>query len=72
MWASRSTIRRRKRPPLRVVAIVDLWGTLVDVHGQVGHGGRQRMDKHLRQYVTHVPRPVIQLFLDLCPICQVT
>ena len=61
-----------KRPPLRVVAIEDLWGTLVDVHGQVGHGGRQRMDKHLRGHGTHVPRPVIQLFLDLCSICQET
>ena len=34
-----------KRPPLRVVAIEDLWGTLVDVHGEVGDGGRQRMDE---------------------------
>ena len=25
--------------------IGDLWRTLVDVHGQVGHGGRQIMDK---------------------------
>ena len=61
-----------KRPPLRVVAIEDLWGTLVDVHGQVGQGGRQRMDTHLRGHGTHVPRPVIQLFLDLCTICQET
>ena len=41
-------------------SIEDLWGTLVDVHGQVGHGGRQRMDKHLRGHGTHVhSRPVI-------------
>ena len=51
-----------KRPPLRVVAIEDLWGTLVDVHGQVGHVGRQRMDTHLRGHGTHVPRPVNSSF----------
>ena len=43
-----------KRPPLRVVAIEELWGTLVDVRGQVGHGGWQRMDTHLRGHGTHV------------------
>ena len=61
-----------KHPPHRVVTIEDLLGTLVDVHGQVGHGGRQRIDTHLRGHDTHVPRPVIQLFLDLCSICQET
>ena len=30
-----------KLPPLRVVAIEDLWSTLVDVHSQVGRGGRR-------------------------------
>ena len=60
-----------KRPPLRVVAIEDLWGTLVDVHGQVGHGGRQRMDTHLRGHGTLYP-PCHTLFLDLCSICQET
>ena len=30
------------------------------------------MDEHLKGHGTHVPRPVIQLFLDLCQICQET
>ena len=32
------------RPAQRVVAIEDLWDTLVEVHSQLSHGGRQRME----------------------------
>ena len=60
------------RPAQRVVAIEDLWDTLVRVHSQLSHGGRQRMEKYLIEHGTHVPRPVIQLFLDLCQTCQET
>ena len=42
------------------------------VHEQVCHGGRTRMEKYLVEHGNHVPRPVIQLFLDLCQICQAT
>ena len=61
-----------KRPLLRVVAVEDLWETLMGVHEQVCHGGRTRMEKYLVEHGSHVPRPVIQLFLDLCQICQAT
>ena len=61
-----------KRPSLRVVAVEDLWETLMGVHEQVCHGGRTRMEKYLVDHGSHVPRPVIQLFLDLCQICQAT
>ena len=30
------------------------------------------MEKYLVEYGSHVPRPVILLFLDLCQICQAT
>ena len=55
-----------KRPSLRVVAVEDLWETLMGVHEQVCHGGRTRMEKYLVDHGSHVPRLVIQLFLDLC------
>ena len=42
------------------------------VHIQLSHGGRQRMEKYLIEHGIHVPRPVIQLFLDLCQTCQET
>ena len=35
-------------------------------------GGWTRMEKYLVEHGSHVPRPVIQLFLDLCQICQAT
>ena len=54
-----------KLPSLRVVAIEDLLE-------QVCNGRRIRMEKYLVEYGSHVPRPVIQLFLDLCQICQAT
>ena len=60
------------RSAQRVVAIEDLWDTLVGVHSQLSHGGRQRMEKHLIEHGTHVPRPVIQRFVDLCQTCQET
>ena len=40
------------RPAQRVVAIEDLWDTLVGVHSQLSHGGRQRMEKHLIEHGT--------------------
>ena len=46
------------RPAQRVVAIKNLWDTLVGVQSQLSHGGRQRMEKHLIEHGTHVPRPV--------------
>ena len=55
------------RPAQRVVAIEDMWHTLV---GVLSHGGRQRMEKYLIEHGTHVPRPMIQLFLDLCQTCS--
>ena len=61
-----------KRPSLRVVAVEDLWETLMGVHEQVCHGGKTRMEKYLVEHGSHVLRPVIQLFLDLCQICQAT
>ena len=62
----------RKQPSLCVVAVEDLWETLMGVHEQVCHGGRTRMEKYLVKHGSHVPRPVIQLFLDLYQICQAT
>ena len=47
------------RPAQRVIAIEDLWDTLVGVDSQLSHGGRQRMEKYLIEHGTHVPRPVI-------------
>ena len=35
-----------KRPSLRVVAVEDLWETLMGVHEQVCHGERTRMEKY--------------------------
>ena len=49
-------------------AVEDLWETLMGVHEQVCHGGRIRMEKYLVEYGSHVPRPVIQLFLDLADL----
>ena len=60
------------RPAQRVLAIEDLWDTLMGVHSQLSRGGRQRMEKFLIEHGTHVPRPVIQLFLDLCQTSQET
>ena len=60
------------RPAQQVVAIEDLWDTLVGVHNQLSNGGRQRMERYLIEHGTHLPRPVIQLFLDLCQTCQET
>ena len=60
------------RPAHRVVAIEDLWDTLVGVHSQLSHGGQQRMEKYLIEHGTHVPRPVMQRFVDLCQTCQET
>ena len=60
-----------KRPSLSVVVVENLWETLMGVHEQVYPGGRTRMDKYLVDHGSHVPRPVIQLFLDLYQICQV-
>ena len=54
------------RPAQREVAIEDLWDTLVGVHIQLSHGGRQIMERYLIEHGTHVPHPVIQHFLDLC------
>ena len=63
LWISNGFTGDSKHPPQRVVAIEDLWDTLVGVHNQLSHGGRQRMERYLIEHGTHVPRPVIQLFL---------
>ena len=63
-------IRDRKLPPLR--AVTDLYYTLMGIHRHLSHGRRNRTEKYLVEYGSHVPRPVIQLFLDLCQICQAT
>ena len=59
-----------KRHSLRVVAVEDLWETLMGVHEQVCHGGRTRMEKYLVEHGSHVPRPVIHLFPR--SLCQAT
>ena len=61
-----------KRPSLRVVAVEDLWETLMGVHEQVCNGGWTKMEKYFVEHGSHVPRPMIQLSLDLCRICQAT
>ena len=40
----------------RVLAIKDMWDTLVGVHSQLSHGGRQRMERYLIEHGTHVPQ----------------
>lgn len=55
----------------RPVAIMDqLYSILVQCHDECGHGGRDKTVKEIKKYYSYIPKPIIALFVRVCPSCS--
>ena len=57
---------RQHTSPLLVVAVEDMWGTLVDVHCQLSHRGRQGMENKQEQKEEWMRANRRQSLTELC------
>ena len=48
----------------------ELYGILEKAHKETGHGGRDRMIKHLNNGYANISRESIELFTSLCENCN--
>ena len=66
-------IKRRKSPeesPVYYVSIEDTYDIIKRAHIATGHGGRDRMIKHLSTKYANITREAIELFKSFCQECQ--
>ena len=52
------------------VYMEELYGILEKAHKETGHGGRERMIKHLNNGYANISRESIELFTSLCENCN--
>jgi hypothetical protein len=52
------------------VFLEEFYGILEKAHKETGHGGRDRMIKHLNNGYANISRDCIELFLSLCENCN--
>ena len=48
----------------------ELYGILEKAHKETGHGGRDRMIKHINNGYANISRESIELFTSLCENCN--
>ena len=66
-------IKKRKTEqdvPLYYVCIEDTYDVIQRAHMATGHGGRDRMMKHLGTKYANITREAVYLFKSLCSVCQ--
>ena len=64
-------IKKRKteqEEPLYYVCIVDTYDVIQRAHVATGHGGRDRIMKHLGTKYSNITREAVELFKSLCSI----
>lgn len=60
-----------KNPDIKYYCSVeDLFDKLYEAHINIGHGGRDRMIKELKRQYKNIKQKEINLFLNLCEVCQ--
>ena len=52
------------------VFLEEIYGVLEKAHKETGHGGRDRMIKHLQSGYANISRDCIELYLSLCENCN--
>ena len=66
-------IKRKKSPGDRTVyyaTIEDTYDIISKAHIATGHGGRDRMLKHLGQKYANITKDAVELFKAYCLVCQ--
>ena len=66
-------IKKRKSPedrPVYYATIEDTYDIISKAHIATGHGGRDRMLKHLRQKYANITTDAVELFKSYCVVCQ--
>lgn len=66
-------IKKRKTPderPVYYVSIEDTYDIIKRAHIATGHGGRDRMTKHLTDKYANITRDALKLFKSFCAVCQ--
>ena len=66
-------IKKRKSPedrPIYYATIEDTYDIINKAHIETGHGGRDRMLKHLGQKYANIVTDAVELFKPYCRVCQ--
>ena len=66
-------IKKRQTPderPVYYVSIEDTFDVIKKAHIATGHGGRDRMTKHLNDKYANITRDALTLFKSYCAVCQ--
>ena len=66
-------IKKRKSPedrPIYYATIEDTYDIINKAHIETGHGGRDRMLKHLGQKYANITTDAVELFKSYCRVCQ--
>ncbi|KAK4328993.1 hypothetical protein Pmani_000629 [Petrolisthes manimaculis] len=66
-------IKKRKSPedrPIYYATIEDTYDIINKAHIETGHGGRDRMLKHLGQKYDNITTDAVELFKSYCRVCQ--
>ena len=56
--------------PIYYVSIEETYDVIKRAHTATGHGGRDRMTKHLSMKYANITREVVELFKSYCVTCQ--
>ncbi|CAG4965256.1 unnamed protein product [Colias eurytheme] len=56
-------------PTVRIISTSEYFATLQEIHNACGHGGRDKMIHAIKSRY-YIPRKAIEIFLDLCPTCE--
>jgi len=57
-------------PPVYYVCIEDMYDIIKRAHMATGHGGRDRMYKHLGTKYVNITKDAVELFKSYCSVCQ--
>jgi len=66
-------IIKRQTPderPVYYVSIEDTFDVIKKAHIATGHGGRDKMTKHLADKYANITRDALKLFKSYCSVCQ--
>ena len=66
-------IKKRESPeerPVYYVTIEDTYDIIQKTHISTGHGGRDRMLKHIKEKYANITKDSLELFKSYCVVCQ--
>ncbi|KAK4328104.1 hypothetical protein Pmani_001457 [Petrolisthes manimaculis] len=66
-------IKKRRMPderPMYYVSIEETFDVIKRAHIATGHGGRDRMVKHLTEKYANITKDALKLFKSYCEVCQ--